>query len=513
MAASRRRPTRPSALVVVLALTLSVLFGEVARARRAPVTQAPRARQILVVTANLEEAWDARDRADASDLAAFARRVKAVAPHAPDVLLLQEVTRAASKRLVRLLKAKTSRTYAIAASAGRSPADVKKDHVITRETAILINVRTMERVGKRRYVDTTFARRHGSGGGLREVKRNAVALVRERKTGITYPITSVHFHTRRQLRSAELSRRYRKLWVRRVDAFLTKTWPRHRHNAIIGGDFNAHRARWKKGHRLTQRWWRAMENRRFRDSIYEVAPFGGVDYIFTRTRIAGAGVDADYDWRQAAGTSKYYADHQLRWALLGRWRPRLTSRVLSSTAIKLEWDALPSAKRLVIQRRGPGSASWTRVGRVHGRATQMRDLRLEPTTHYRYRVLAWNGAERSDPSPVTSARTPQDRRPPRTPQAPSVRPNRDPLGLKLTWRHTPDRGGSGGVTYEVWRTEAGRETERVTTTNNPRYVDRNFSKRVTIEYFVVAADRAGNRSERSAAATPVPRLGTPRALS
>jgi endonuclease/exonuclease/phosphatase family metal-dependent hydrolase len=469
------------------------------------VKQRPRARQVLVVTANLEEAWNAGDNAHSGDLKAFVRRLDRLAPHAPDILLLQEVTKAASTKVARLLKKRTSNSYSVAAPAGRSPADVKKDKVLTRETAILINRRTMKRVGKRHYIDTSFRKRHGAQGLLREVKRNAVALVRERRTGVTYPVANVHFHTSRQLRSRDLSRRYRKGWVRRVDSFLARKWPQHHRNAIIGGDFNAQRSRWSKGHRLTQRWWRALVKRRFRDSVYEVSPFGGVDYIFTRTRIAGAGVDTAYERKQAAGTSDYYSDHRLRWSLLGRWKPAARSRALSSTAVKIEWQPLPSAKRFVIQKRERGE--WQRIGRVVGSAQSTRDLSLEPLTTYRYRVVAWNGAELSDPSSVMKVRTERDTTAPRPPAAPDLRPQTEPLALRLKWRRAPDRGGSGGVIYEVWRREAGKDPQQVTTVSNPRYVDRNFTKRLTVEYFVVAVDAVGNRSERSRAATIVPRLG------
>jgi hypothetical protein len=255
-----------------------------------------------------------------------------------------------------------------------------------------------------------------------------------------------------------------------------------------------------------QRWWRAMTTRRLRDAIYEVAPFGGVDYIFTRTRIAGAGVDRKYDRSAAAGTDSYYSDHRLRWALLGRWRPSVRARPLSSTLVKVAWDALPSAKKYVIQRRGGGSKGWRRVAKAGGRTIATSDLRLEPRTRYRYRVFAWNGAERSDASRVISVRTKRDSLAPRRPQAPLIRPVVDPPALKLKWRRAPDRGGSGGVHYEVWRHEIAKDAERVAKISNPRFVDRNFSKRLTREYFIVAADAVGNRSRRSPAATFVPAL-------
>jgi hypothetical protein len=146
----------------VLSLLGSSLLADVAAAGRPSIKQRPRAGQVLVVAANLEEAWDPSDNADSGDLKTFVRRVDRLAPHAPDILLLQEVTSRAAKKVARLLKRKASKTYSVAVPAGSSPADVKKDKVVTRETAILINVRTMKRVGRRRYVDTSFAKRHGA---------------------------------------------------------------------------------------------------------------------------------------------------------------------------------------------------------------------------------------------------------------------------------------------------------------------------------------------------------------
>lgn len=502
----RRRARAAFAAALVGLLAQSSLLYLPAQAARKPVKQAPRPHQVLVVTGNLEEAWDERDKAEAGDLAAFVRRMSELAPHAPDVFLLQEITLAGSRKLVKLLHKETSQRYAIAASAGKSPVNVKPNRVFTRETAILINLRTMKRVGKPRYIDTTHSRRHGVKGTLREVKRNAAALVRERSTGLTIPVASVHFHTAGQLRSEKASRRYRKIWSRRIDNVLQRTWPRYRRNAVIGGDFNDARHRVRNGKRVTQRWWEVMRNRGYRDSIFEVDPYGGVDYIFTRTKIAAADLDRSYSPDAAAGTAAYYADHKMRWALLGSWRPVAHAKAMSSTSVRIRWKRLPSAKKVVVQRTRPGSGKWHVTARAGGRSNGVRDFRLEPSTKYRYRVVAWNGAERSTPSRVMRVRTPADSRAPKQPKAPRLGVRPLPLGIKLRWPAAHDRGGSGVAGYEVWRTEVGRDPRRIRLTDKQWFVDKKFTKRGTVEYFVIAYDRYGNRSRRSEAASILPRL-------
>lgn len=499
--------TRTVASCAAIGVLVHTLLPASAAAGPSVVKQHPRPRQVLVVTANLEEIWNERDNADDTDLKAFVRRLGVVAPHAPDVLLVQEVTRRATKRLAKLLETKTSHRYTIAVAAGKHPVVVKKDRVVTRETAILINARTMKRVGKPRYIDTTYKKGHGAKGLDREVKRNAAALLRERRSGMTFPMASVHFHTRAQLRTDRLNRYYRNVWSKRVSKMLKKTWSRNAHKTVIGGDINEARHLRSRDKSKIQRWWKSLARRGFRDTINEVKPHGGVDYIFTRTRIAGAAVDSSYNPRKVAGTSSYYSDHKLRWALLGIWRPTIRARPKNSSVATISWKRLPSVKKYIIQRSGPGSKGWTLARKVGGRRSSINDFRLKPLTRYRYRVIAWNGAERSMPSRVNFVHTKRDTLGPRQPTELRVGVKKSSLGAaRLRWKRTRDRGGSGVKGYEIWRTDLGRDPKLIKTTPNPWYIDRKFPSSGTLEYRIVAYDRVGNRSVRSEPATVVPKI-------
>ena len=491
----------PTILVLLAALVLGHIgTSSAGGSGRPPVKQSPRPGQILVVTANLEEAWDAHDNANAADLAAFVDRVTYLTPHAPDVLLLQEVTRASTERVVRLLEAQTGRRYAIAASAGKSPIEVKKDRVLTKETSIVIDAGTMQRLGRPRYLSTTFKKRHGARGALREVKLNAAVLLRERRTGMRVPIANVHFHTSSALRSGRLSKRYRSIWSQMIARKLKSAWPRYAHQRVIGGDFNAARVRKVRGRYVTERWWRRITARphRFRDAIHRIDRHGGVDYIFTRTGVAAAGVDSAYAGKGAKGTTAYYSDHKLRWALLGKWRAQLDdAEAVSSMGIELTWSPLPGVHDYRIQRAAPGSRRW-RTAAVLGRTrTTFRDRHLKPSTPYRYRLVAWNGAEASRPSPAVRVRTRKDITPPHRPSPPRLSVQTKPLGLKLTWDPVQDRGGSEVAGYVVWKKRPTGDPMWLIRTKRTTYVDRRFVERPGIEYAVMAYDTVGNRTGKS----------------
>lgn len=511
---SPRRKARTAAALAAGMLT-QALVPNPAHAAPRRVSQRPLDRQILVVAANVEEVWNDRDNADSDDLRTFVRRLLRQAPHSPDVLLLQEVSRRSTRKLVNILERKTSQGYGIAVSAGKNPVKVKDGRAYTRETSILFNSRRMKAIGEGRLINTSHRRPHGNPWRLPEVKRNAAALLRERGTGITFPVASVHFHTKSQLRNKKLARRYRTIWSRRMVDVMRREWPFYRSRIVVGGDFNGTRSRWRAGRKVVQNWWKVMARRGFRDSVHAVRSRGGVDHIFTRTRIAAADLDSSYHPDEVRGTSAYYSDHRFRWALLGQWRPRVRGKVASSTTIDLSWKALPSAKKIWVKRSRPGSGRWRIVASLRGSSSDVSDRRLEPATPYLYRVVANNGAETSAQSRTVRLRTRRDRLPPKQPPPPKiglkVKPLNDkqglspkPVGIRLTWPRTPDRGGSGIGGYEVWRAELGRDAKLITKTRRKRYVDKNFTKRKTIEYFIVAYDKVGNRSRRSDAATALP---------
>lgn len=501
-----------SRIPTILSLLAALILGQIESSRAGsspdPVKQPPLGGQVLVVTANLEEAWDAADNADAADLSEFVDRVTHLTPHAPDVLLLQEVTRASTERVVRLLEAQTGRRYAVAASAGKSPIEVKKDRVLTKETSIVVNAGTMQRIGRPRYLSTTFRKRHGAKGQLREVKMNAAVLLRERRTGMTIPVANVHFHTSSAFRSKRLSKRYRSIWSQLVARKLRAAWPRYASQRVIGGDFNAARVREVRGRYVTERWWRRLTSNGFRDAIVDIDRHGGVDYIFTRTGVAAAGVDSDYPGKAAEGTPAYYSDHKLRWALLGKWRARLDrAEAVSSMGIEMSWTPLPGVREYRIQRSNPGSRRWRTEAVLPRYRSTFRDRYLRPSTPYRYRLIAWNGAEASRPSPVVRVRTRKDITPPRRPDPPRLTLHTKPLALKLTWKAVKDRGGSEVAGYVVWKDRPNGDPQWLIRTRRTTYIDRRFVERPGTEYSVVAFDTAGNRTGKSRYVT-VPSIKT-----
>jgi hypothetical protein len=273
---------------------------------------------------------------------------------------------------------------------------------------------------------------------------------------------------------------------------------------VVGGDINASRTRYTKGERRVQPWWRTFYKRNFQDAIHEVSPVDGVDYIFTRTRIAAAEVDKAYRRRVASGTRSYYSDHRLRWALLGGWRPDPYVSAAASTAARLSWRKLPGARWIRIERSKVGADKWELEARVEGGRVKYFDWGLEPLTRYRYRLVAFNGAEMSNPSPTRRVRTKRDKLGPHRPKTPHLKIKTSPLGMGLWWKPVTDRGGSGLDGYEVWQQRLGRDPERIGRTQKNWFVDKEFTRRPGLEYFVVAYDRVGNSGSRSEPASLLP---------
>ncbi|MDQ3641631.1 MAG: hypothetical protein M3450_09330 [Actinomycetota bacterium] len=337
------------ALVFVLALALALATvgtgAAAAESRRDSTSlgESPPG-QVLVVDANLLEAFSREDVADPIDMENFVRRLLSQVPYAPDALLLQEVVGPSAENVARIMTAATGFTYVVAAGPGEShvvvPATATTPE-IRRETAILLNVDTMRLEDSGGYVENAYARAdHRSGTWM--TKQEPYLMAKELRGGLSTSLLSLHYVPNSRFTSADVGFRYKAEWSGQIAQLLDDAYPSpsRRQVEVIGGDFNNRPcvevdvAASDPGC-TPMPFWQVLTG----DHGYISARDSGIDYIFARGEILDSGFDAE---RKAAvgsnaefaackdlftqgrgddatGTcaTEFYADHSFLWALVG----------------------------------------------------------------------------------------------------------------------------------------------------------------------------------------------------
>lgn len=267
----------------------------------APVRAAePVSDQVLVVTINLTET-EARDSRDASDVKLFVERLAATVPHAPDVVLAQEV---------RLRSARTTRValteafgvkYAIGVAPAADPMWHKERRngslvQFTQESAVLFNTSTMKMAGGPRYVRTSYR-----DNGLKVVRKHPYGTLQELGSKMKVTAASVHL-----FRSVKISSETRATHAGRIATAVEREATTAGSSLrTIGGDFNE----WRGEDRQPTPFYRTLLNEH---DYIDAIPLRGVDYIFAKgdpVVLAEWGKD-DND--------KAYSLHAFRWSLFGR---------------------------------------------------------------------------------------------------------------------------------------------------------------------------------------------------
>ena len=282
-------PQRASKRSIVAALVMGALVaGSNAFASSGtPVRSQVGLGTLVVVTANLNEAYDDKDLRSMKELAPFASRVVNRTPHHPDIMLLQEVRRASAKYVARSMSDETGDRYVLATPLGREPYRSTATKWIERDVAVLLNTSTMKSLGKTGVVTTPKP------WGVKDkqmFKEHSYVLAREKSTGKKIAALSLHFPPAPGDRN-DFPGKFAK-WTRKVATVMKRKFPGA--TKFIGGDFNqvssgAHRP--------------VLENFGYTFILAQDVILG-VDHIFT-TGTAGFGGADD---RKAS-----YSDHRFFW--------------------------------------------------------------------------------------------------------------------------------------------------------------------------------------------------------
>ncbi|HET7481360.1 MAG TPA: hypothetical protein VFK89_00730 [Actinomycetota bacterium] len=311
---------------VVAGTLAAALGGSPASAQGgAPTNTADR--EILVVTANLEEAFSRHtgDSKDPFEIGNFAARVVDLTPALPDVLLIQEINHDNSLLLARKLTQESGQRYFVGALPRRAVTveypKVNPWKEVFSETAIILNKTQMSKIGDDGVYTASYPRSAAAPGEVVSVKRHAYMLAQEKSSGVKVPLVSLHYAMVKGFKTERLSNKYRGIWSRDIENLLARKYNADDTTRLseIGGDFNASRcykgafsscqvAAWEKV--LTSAPHQRIDSLRSIDA----AP-AGVDVIFTNGRALDGGWDEHGDFRES-DRQHFYSDHRFRWVVL-----------------------------------------------------------------------------------------------------------------------------------------------------------------------------------------------------
>lgn len=306
--------------VCLLGLIVSGLLAPQTAVAAPPTTPV---NQVLVVTANLQEAFGDKDLRDLSEMTVFVDRVLAELGTRPDVLLLQEVRRKSAARVAALLTNRTGDQYAMAVAPPRRPVKtLSPRRSLHTDTGIVINTATMARASDPRFIATPYKYAHRRLTPRVIIKRHAYVLLTEKISGHRMPFTSVHYIHKRMLKSWTVQRYFNK-WAVALAENVKARFPSDVAGSSIGGDFNHQRCRYEPEYncQIEAPFYKTLTGTYDYTDSYRVATGMknglGVDFIFTHWTVDGAGKDKDYVPRLVEDDpTKYYSDHQFRWALI-----------------------------------------------------------------------------------------------------------------------------------------------------------------------------------------------------
>lgn len=293
-------PSKANAIRLLVCLLMSLVLVPLR-------AEAVRQTNLLVVTANLQQAYDKQDR---SEMDVFVNRLHNQVRRAPDVVLAQEVNHESARYVAGALTREFApERYRVAIGPPPGwPTQWTKCCVIQTETAILVNAGTVEDINGG-YIKTSFPKWAAARGKTPQTKKNAFLVARD-GSGERWAFSSVHFSPRGSMRTAKIDSKFRRRWTAKVARFLFTYFPRS--HKVIGGDFNDVRCVTRPPNCRVSSFWDEMRDRRYKDVVFSVGKgSNSVDYIFTKERAIAGGADYDYDG------SPFYSDHPFRWGVVG----------------------------------------------------------------------------------------------------------------------------------------------------------------------------------------------------
>ncbi|MDQ3955705.1 MAG: hypothetical protein M3285_09165, partial [Actinomycetota bacterium] len=310
--------------------------------------------RIHVIVANLKEmdpdnrdhitGEPRRDLARKGELVNFAERLAGELHVVPDVLLFSEAVSVSTRATAKLLSREFKMPFGTAIAPTKLYIGNSTRRANKRNTSVVINKRTMERVGKGGYVTVKQPRGEQREGTLPTSQDEAHVLLREKASGKKVAVMSVHLLSGRKFRSRDIARRRKGEWAEQLMTFFHKKYP-DAPIKVVGGEFNERRCTARvetndcSGRRPNSTstitpLWRAMtrDPYNYKDAVFEhnsdrpwdisraspkLTNRGGkrIDYIFAKPAVHSGWHDLAYKTRMF--TRGYISDHRFISSVVG----------------------------------------------------------------------------------------------------------------------------------------------------------------------------------------------------
>ena len=270
------------------------------------------------------------DARKSGDMKNFVERMKQMSPsrYAPDIVLVQEVSKAAVGNIKRFMENKFDCKFAVPANAAEKPWDwIKKYWKLKgQDTAVIVNTNSMA-VRSKGYISHSYKRRQAARNDTVKVKKTAWAQVIEKnvpgqdETPLHLLAASVHYPRGTDFRSEAINRRLKKKFSVKIARFFenkVSDGPDHDEVMhVIAGDFNMKRFDNSPNDPtppykvLTEGPWNYV------DGPISLATGGNpnpIDFLFSTGRPLKADMDSNNN--PNPGSNGFYSNHDLRWSLL-----------------------------------------------------------------------------------------------------------------------------------------------------------------------------------------------------
>ena len=292
---------------------------------------------IMVVTANVAEAWHYPDYAQHGDMDMFVRRLLDEFKFRPDVIALQEIRRSSASYIARKLSNLSGQPYRTTFAPPSNPFyPYGGGRAGAKETAILINARTMKVLDPGGYLPTVAKPEHVV-EPYDPVFNQAFSLIKKRDTNLKFATMSVHLLPRSYMANADVDKYYRNKWSKQMHNKLRNRYGGRRGvNYLIAGDFNQLGCLRGIGEdcRSKSPFWQTLTGLGYQDTS---KTFGTIDFIWSKGM--GGGIhDMDSGFRSLR--KKAYSDHAFRWTVLGpdRYSPLAPKPLTVDVAPKSSGD-------------------------------------------------------------------------------------------------------------------------------------------------------------------------------
>jgi exonuclease III len=311
---------------------------------------------LMIVTANLREAWEYQDTLDHGDMDVFVQRVLDE-KFLPDVLAVQEVRKSAVKYIANKLSDVSNQDYRVVVMPPNNPSTPYKGRPGAYDTSIIANLTTM-----RILSNGGFMPAGDSPANVVEpydpIVFNAYALLQRRGTDAKYATMSIHLYHRSYLKDAATDKAYRLRMAKKMRALLYKKYGSRRGvRYLLVGDYNEDicaQGDWDSCRRY-QPFASNLMSKKYKNTAKNNM---GVDYFFVKGKPGAL-------WDEDNMSPNRYSDHTYKWTIIGpdRYAPQDAGPLKADLFARSELPSNPPAVKLkwkqVHDRSGVGFAGFT----------------------------------------------------------------------------------------------------------------------------------------------------------